>query len=346
MATNPASDVNAPTGQLVASEELRAAARALDVQQRAAVRAVTEDLLRLADAGPTGDPQRPGDVAAAWLMEFTRPNTRQAYAADLAAFFVWCTRRPVDIWAVRRYHLADYLSQHKPDGTAFAPKTLERRLAAISGFYLYALDLGLIERHPRGHRKPLKVDAKRAQGAAALSKPEFERFIAAARQHSSNALAIVLLLGLYGLRVSEVCDFQIEQLDWDRGQPVLRVAGKGRAANETSMFPLPHDARQALLHAAAGRDSGSLLLKSSGRSYVRQEIAALLRTLCNRAAVQTRLTPHGLRATFITLALNDGVALRDVQDAARHADPRTTRLYDRDAGALNRHPVHRLLGLA
>ncbi len=141
MAIDPASDVDAPTvGQLVAPE-VRAAACELDVQHRAAVRAVTDDLLRLADAGPYGDPQRPGDVAAAWLMEFARPNTRQAYAADLAAFFVWCTRRPVDVWEVRRYHLADYLAQHKPDGTAFAPKTLERRLAAISGFYLYALRL-------------------------------------------------------------------------------------------------------------------------------------------------------------------------------------------------------------
>ena len=75
-----------------------------------------------------------------------------------------------------------------------------------------------------------------------------------------------------------------------------------------------------------------MLFKAIGRAYVRQEeIAALLRTICNRAQVETRLTPHGLRATFITLALNDGVALRDVQDAARHADPRTPRLYDRDA---------------
>ncbi|MCA1680763.1 MAG: tyrosine-type recombinase/integrase [Actinobacteria bacterium] len=290
--------------------------------------------------------RRPGNVAAAWLMEFSRSNTRQAYATDLAAFFVWCAQRPVDVWAVRRHHLAEYLAQPKPDGDAFAPKTLERRLAAICGLYTYALDLGLIERHPRGHGKRLRVDAKRAQGAAALSKAEFERFVAAAREDSPNALAIVLLLGLYGLRVSEVCELQLEQLDWNHGQPVLRVAGKGRAANETSTFPVPHDVRQALLQAAGGRESGPLLVKHSARPYVRQEIAALLRTLCHRAQVQTRLTPHGLRATFITLALNDGAALRDVQDAARHADPRTTRLYDRDAGALNRHPVHRLLGLA
>lgn len=99
-------------------------------EHRAAVRAVTEDLLRLADAGPTGDPQRPGDVAAAWLMEFARPNTRQAYAADLAAFFVWCASRPVDVWAVRRYHLADYLSHHKPDGRALRSNGASQRSPA------------------------------------------------------------------------------------------------------------------------------------------------------------------------------------------------------------------------
>ena len=331
--------------ELVAPDEPAAETRAELQRRRAAARAVADDLLALAAAGPSGDPQRPGDVAAAWLMEFKSANTRQAYAADLAAFFVWCTQRPVDVWALRRYHLAEYLAQPKADGRPFAPKTLERRLAAICGLYTYALDLALIDRHPRGHGKRLKVDAKRVQGAAALSKAEFERFVTAAREHSPNALAIVLLLGLYGLRVSEVCDLQLEQLDHNHGQPVLCVAGKGRAANETSAFPVPHDVRQALVRAAGERDRGPLLLKSTGRPYVRQEIAALLRTLCHRAAIVTRLTPHGLRATFITLALNESAALRDVQDAARHADPRTTRLYDRDAGALNRHPVHRLLGL-
>lgn len=167
----------------------------------------------------------------------------------------------------------------------------------------------------------------------------------AAAEHSDVALAVVYLLGLYGLRVTEVCELDIDAIDWDQGQPVLRVAGKGRAANETTMFPLPHDVLQVLQSAAGDRTDGVLLLKRTGRSYVRQEISALLRTLCRAAGIETKLTPHGLRATFITLALNEGAALRDVQDAARHADPRTTRLYDRDAGALNRHPVHRLLGV-
>lgn len=156
---------------------------------------------------------------------------------------------------------------------------------------------------------------------------------------------MVTLLGLYGLRVSEVCSLDVEQLDWHHGQPVLRVPGKGRADKETVAFPLPHDAQHILRAAASARTTGPLSLKRSGGPYVRQEVAALLRTLCRRAEIPTKLSPHGLRATFITLALNEGVPLRDVQDAARHRDPRTTRAYDRDAESLNRHPGHRLIGL-
>lgn len=56
------------------------------------------------------------------------------------------------------------------------------------------------------------------------------------------------------------------------------------------------------------------------------------------------LHPHQLRHAFVTLALDEDASLRDVQDAARHADPRTTRRYDRNRNSLNRHPTHRLLG--
>jgi hypothetical protein len=48
-------------------------------------------------------------------------------------------------------------------------------------------------------------------------------------------------------------------------------------------------------------------------------------------------------ARFVTLALDEGASLRDAQDAARHADPRTSRLYDRNRNNLDRHPTHRLL---
>lgn len=314
--------------------------------RRAAARQLTAELLTLAASLESVELKHPGQVAAAWLTEFSSINTRQAYARDLAGFFVWCADRPVHVFDVARADLAAFLATAKPDGSPFAPKTQERRLATLTGFYNYALDEGLVDKHPKGHRRPLSVAVKGAAHAAALSRAEFERLTRAASEHSAAAHAVVFLLGLYGLRVSEVCSLEVERIGWDHGQPVLKVAGKGRAANETSSFPIPPDVGRVLEAAVNGRRSGPVLLKRSGRPYVRQEIASLLNTLTKRAAIPTRLSPHGLRATFITLALNDGVALRDVQDAARHADPRTTRLYDRDAGALHRHPVHRLIGLA
>ena len=52
------------------------------------------------------------------------------------------------------------------------------------------------------------------------------------------------------------------------------------------------------------------------------------------------VTPHTLRHTFITAAQGRGVPLRDVQEAASHADPRTTMRYDRARGRLDRHATY------
>ncbi len=58
------------------------------------------------------------------------------------------------------------------------------------------------------------------------------------------------------------------------------------------------------------------------------------------AGITKRISPHSLRHSFITAALDAGVPLRDVQDAASHADPRTTMRYDRARHSLDRHATY------
>lgn len=82
-----------------------------------------------------------------------------------------------------------------------------------------------------------------------------------------------------------------------------------------------------------------------GRRLTGQAIYGLIARLAGAAGVG-ELSPHGLRATMVTLALDAGMPLRDVQDSAWHADPRTTRGYDRDRHSLNRHAALRLDELA
>ena len=59
-----------------------------------------------------------------------------------------------------------------------------------------------------------------------------------------------------------------------------------------------------------------------------------------RAGITKRISPHSLRHSFITAALDAGVPLRDVQEAASHADPRTTMRYDRARRSLDRHATY------
>jgi integrase/recombinase XerD len=66
----------------------------------------------------------------------------------------------------------------------------------------------------------------------------------------------------------------------------------------------------------------------------------LARKVARRAVSTKVVTPHTLRHAFITAALDAAVPLRDVQEAASHADPRTTMRYDRARGSLDRHATY------
>lgn len=65
-----------------------------------------------------------------------------------------------------------------------------------------------------------------------------------------------------------------------------------------------------------------------------------MKRLARRAGITKRISPHSLRHSFITAALDAGVPLRDVQEAASHAEPRTTMRYDRARQSFDRHATY------
>ena len=82
-----------------------------------------------------------------------------------------------------------------------------------------------------------------------------------------------------------------------------------------------------------------MFLAADGRRLDRHGAGRIVRKVARRAGITKAVTPHTLR-TFITAALDAGVPLRDVQEAASHADPRTTMRYDRARGSLDRHATY------
>jgi integrase len=87
----------------------------------------------------------------------------------------------------------------------------------------------------------------------------------------------------------------------------------------------------------------------SGRQVEKSYALAwrLLRRLAKTAGIAgaERISPHSMRHTHATIALDAGVPLRDVQDSMGHADPRTTRLYDRTRGNLDRNATYAVTAL-
>ena len=116
----------------------------------------------------------------------------------------------------------------------------------------------------------------------------------------------------------------------------LRVCGKG---TKVVLIPLPPAVGRAVDSAIGGRTGGPILLNGRGTRMDRHAATRRLRRIAQTAGVKiARPHPHMLRHTFVTTMLDAGVDLRDVQIAARHADPRTTMRYDRARKNLDRHP--------
>ncbi|MGN7201419.1 tyrosine-type recombinase/integrase [Arthrobacter sp. SAFR-044] len=76
-------------------------------------------------------------------------------------------------------------------------------------------------------------------------------------------------------------------------------------------------------------DSGALFTMATGKRWQRSNAARTVQWLARRAGIDGQISPHSLRRTFATIALDSGTPLHALQDSMGHADPRTTRRYDR-----------------
>ena len=274
------------------------------------------------------------DLAAAFLLG-QGPATVAAYRADLADFGQFLASVDVEALAVRRAHVDAYAHHLRELGASDA--TIARRLACLSGFYRYALDEGLLERNPvAGVRRPRLSEDSQALG---LDRDQTRALLGAADSASARDRALLYLLVFLGLRVSEAVGIDVEDLEATRGHETVWVRRKRDRRRQLVLAP---PAATAVAAVRVGRERGALLVTSSGRRLDRHHAAKIIMRFARAAGLAAKVTPHALRHAFITHALDAGVALREVQDAAGHADPRTTRRYDRARGSLDRHPGYAL----
>jgi len=277
-------------------------------------------------------------AVAAYLARF-KGSSREHTKSDLRSYLAWCAECGLDPLAARRPHLELYI-RWMQEIRRFKPSTVSRRFSVVTGFYRTCVIDGLLEHSPAEHvRRPTVPAESPTLGFTHL---QFEALLTAARESSSCCdFALVAMLGLLGLRIFEATSADITDLGEEHRHRVLRVCGKG---TKVVLIPLPPAAGRAIDRAIGTRTRGPILRNSRGARMDRHAATRRLRHLADTAGVRiARPHPHMLRHTFVTTMLDAGVDLRDVQIAARHADPRTTMRYDRARKNLDRHPNYILV---
>lgn len=265
------------------------------------------------------------------------PHTLRAYRADLRQLLRYVIGEgvsglpDVDLRLLRRWLAAQHAA-----GAERA--TLQRRAAAARGFFAWAAHTGRCAANPAtalksprvDRRLPVTLDADVARAvlqhvadnAAAQDEP-------LARAAALRDVALLEVLYASGVRVSELCGLDLDDIDADRG--LLRVVGKG---DKERRVPLGRPAQRALDGWLGER--GRLAAPDAGRAVFvgdrgRRIDPRVVRRLVHRALAAVPeapdFGPHGLRHAMATHLLEGGADLRSVQEILGHASLATTQIY-------------------
>lgn len=258
-------------------------------------------------------------------QEERTPATLEKYLRDVRAFACWLngaavTKDAVTGWKER------LLAERR------APSTVNAALSALNGLFRFLGWEGCRARFVKVQRRLFRDPARE------LTRPDYERLIAAARELGRERLALVMeTICATGVRVSEVRYFTVEAVR--QGRAEISLKGKVRVI----LIPTKL-ARKLLKYAKKNKTaSGEIFLTGNGKSLSRRQIWAEMKRLCGRAGVDPRkVFPHNLRHLFAMVFYRTSRDIVKLADLLGHSSIETTRIYLVTSGAEHQRTLDRL----
>ncbi|HVX09885.1 MAG TPA: tyrosine-type recombinase/integrase [Pirellulales bacterium] len=295
-----------------------------------------------------------GPAAAFAFDEFfagriRNPQTRASYLHAVRRFLSWAEGRVAAITDITPGLIGAYFDQHPG-----AIPTRKQHLAALRAFFDALVIRHVVVLNPaasvRGERYNV-VEGKTPE----ISPDQVRQLLASIRTDTPvgrRDRALIATLVYTSVRAGAAAALRIKDFQWDGTQFTFRFHEKG---GKSRLIPVRHDLQAYLLdyldcidwqsqpqdsplfRSAAGR-TGQL----TGRPIRNVDVCRLVKRRLRAAGLPTHLSPHSFRVATITDLLTHGVPLEDVQYLAGHADPRTTRLYDRRQKKVTRNIVEKI----
>ena len=195
-------------------------------------------------------------AVAAFIAGYTHP-TRRSYGTDQRIFASWCHDHGINLFEVKRPHLETFARWMEQQGRM--PSTIGRRLSTLSSFYKYCQIEDIVDRNPAANvRRPTVHNESRTLG---LDRNELGALLVQASLGDLRDGALITLLALNGLRISEALNANIDDFSMERGHRTLAIVRKG---GKHVTIPIAPRTRRALELYIGDRTIGPLCLGGEG----------------------------------------------------------------------------------
>jgi site-specific recombinase XerD len=276
-----------------------------------------------------------------WLAMQKSARTRRAYRLDVRHFMATLAITTSDELRQVDHRAVIAWERTMRETERAAPSTIRRRLSALSSLFKHLVRHGFAAKNPV--REIERPAINRQEGSTlAFSKAQARRLLDMPGEDTVEGLRdrAILSVGLQvGLRRAEIAALKVGDLHQNRGFDSLRITRKGGRRDALAINPQAAVRLRAYLQRAGHADDidGPLFRplhhngkqRQARRAMDPDAIDRVVRKYAVGIALPRGYSAHSMRATFITTALENGAQLEDVQKAAGHRDPSTTKLYDR-----------------
>lgn len=262
-------------------------------------------------------------------------NTLEAYARDLGELTKHLEKTPDALDDPKRIESADVLDfVVSASRRGKAARSSARQLSAMRGFFRFLVKERAIPTDPTELVERPKLARKLPR---VLSYEEVNRLLAAPPGDTLKGIrdsAMIHLLYASGLRVSELCNLELGELD--RRVGTVAPLGKGKKRRVVPVGQIALERIDLYVKLVRPLNKGALkekqlFLSPRGKRFTRQGLWKLLKAYARACGITAPLSPHKLRHSFATHLLRGGADLRAVQAMLGHADLGTTEIYTRVA---------------
>ena len=296
-----------------------------------------------------------------YFENYSSPHTRLSYLNDIKQFLRFVSERNIHHYSeIERKQVIDYRNWLQElggrDGTPCAPKTVARKLAAISSYFHFLVEINIIKYNPATSvKRPRHQVVTPTNALTSAQVRELFAAVEANKRAGPMHKALLIMFFTTGLRKSEILNLRYCDYREINDYKVIEYKGKGGKLGQKVLHPLCIEALEDYLEwmkqNKRAHGPSDWLFRPTHNPFEPtnldkplnpKTINEIIDHYARKIQLNFKVSPHSARATFISELLEQGVDIYQVAREVNHSSVKTTQEYDKRRKKLSDSPVYKL----